>query len=176
MNNQKCFPKRWWFFKKFQVTILAENTDTQHTDSQSRKHGSSRFHAAGVPLQSCFCAVSKRVLWTGQGAGGACTPSVIVDGSIKDDPDDLERRQAMFIGHQGRHRPLFHKTKMSDKNLCTLGFLGATQCIIGGGVLNFTEAIANRAQDTHLCSQRDLWQSSPLAKHQEWSYSHDQHS
>lgn len=25
----------------------------------------------GSPHQSCFCAVTKRVLWTGQGAGGA---------------------------------------------------------------------------------------------------------
>lgn len=35
-------------------------------------------------------AVIKRVLWTGQGAGGNCTPSVIVNGSVKDDPNDLE--------------------------------------------------------------------------------------
>lgn len=89
-------PKGGWFLKKFQITTLAENTDVQHADSRSRKHGSFRFHVAGVPLQSCFCAVTRRVLWTGQRAGGVCTPSVIVDGSVKNDPNDLQRRKAMF--------------------------------------------------------------------------------
>ena len=30
-------PKGGWFFKKFQVATLAEDTDAQHTDSRSRK-------------------------------------------------------------------------------------------------------------------------------------------
>lgn len=43
-------PKGGWFFKKFQVATLAEDTDAQHTDSRSRKHRSSGFHVAGEPL------------------------------------------------------------------------------------------------------------------------------
>lgn len=42
-------PKGGWFFKKFQVATLAEDTDAQYTDSRSRKHGSSGFHVAGEP-------------------------------------------------------------------------------------------------------------------------------
>lgn len=56
------------------------------------------------------------------------TPSVIVDGSVKDDPNDLERRQAMFIGHLVN--TLSHKTKTSDKNVYTVDFSGAIQRII----------------------------------------------
>lgn len=93
-------PKGGWFFKKFQITTLAENTDAQHNDSWSRKHGSSRFHVAGVSLQSCFCAVTMRVLWTGQRVGGVCTPSVIVDGSVKNDPNDHEQGKRC-------HKPFF---------------------------------------------------------------------
>lgn len=58
-----------------------------------------------------FHAATKRVLWTRQGAGGDCTPSVIVDGSVKDNPDDLERRQAMFIGHLVKVGPYSTKQK-----------------------------------------------------------------
>jgi len=66
MDNSEMLPQKADGSLKFQITTLAENTDAQHNDSWSRKHGSSRFHVAGVPLQSCFCAVTMRVLWTGQ--------------------------------------------------------------------------------------------------------------
>lgn len=43
---------------------------------------------AGVSLHSCFCAVIKRVFWTGHTAGVGCTPSVTAEGSVRDDPKD----------------------------------------------------------------------------------------
>lgn len=32
-----------WFFQKFQVLTLVENTDAQYGNSQSKKHGASRY-------------------------------------------------------------------------------------------------------------------------------------
>ena len=84
----------------------------------------------GSPYQSCFCAVTKRGLWTGQGAGGGRAPSVIVDGSVKDDPDDLERKEAMFTGpftDRVNTGPYSTKQKRPDK-VSTVDFPGASQC------------------------------------------------
>lgn len=169
-------PKGGWFFKKFQITTLAENTDARHAESWSKKHGSFRFHMAGAPLQSCFCAVTRRVLWTGQRAGRICIPSVIVDGSVKNDPNDLERRQAMFISHLGPHGPLFHKTKMAKNVLCMVGFPGSIQCNLPESPNNLTEIKLSLTEPrtTHQCSKRDRGQASLSTKeqleHQKWSY------
>lgn len=50
-------PKADGSLKSF--TTLAENTDAQHADPKSKRHGSSQFHMAGVPQQACVCAVIK---------------------------------------------------------------------------------------------------------------------
>lgn len=87
-------PKADGSLKSF--TTLAENTDAQHADSKSKRHGSSQFHTAGVPPTSMCLCCNKRVLRAGQKRWEQ-TPSVIVDGSVKDDPNDLEETQASFV-------------------------------------------------------------------------------
>lgn len=46
-------------------------------------------HSRSAPISMYLCC-NKRVLWTGQ-KGREQMPSVIVDGSVKDDPNDHEQ-------------------------------------------------------------------------------------
>ena len=63
--------------------------------------------AGWVPLQSCFCAITKGVLWTEQRAGGGCTSSVTVEGIVKDDPN---------VHREGKryHKLFFHELPHAD--------------------------------------------------------------
>lgn len=102
MDNSEMLPQKVDGSLKSFISQPLQKTLTPNTLILGPENMSFRFHVAGVPLQSCFCAVTRRVLWTGQRAGGVCTPSVIVDGSVKNDPNDHEQGKRC-------HKPFFRE-------------------------------------------------------------------
>lgn len=97
IDSSSASPKGGWFSHVSGCNPCRRHWHPTLTFSPG-KHRSSWFHG-WEPYQSCFCAVTKRVLWAGQGARGRA-PSVTVDGSAEDDPEDHEQAKPC-------HKPFF---------------------------------------------------------------------